>query len=65
MEGLRKLVSALVVLAAGVIWASHAHSAAPTGDTGRICATPLHGDLVRASPDPLARADRRDAPPRH
>jgi glyoxylase-like metal-dependent hydrolase (beta-lactamase superfamily II) len=29
MDGIRKLLSALVVLAAGIFWATHAHAAAP------------------------------------
>jgi hypothetical protein len=45
MEGLRKLVSALVVLAAGVIWATHAHSAATIVGNGQMMAMigdPMH-----------------------
>jgi len=35
MDGIRKLLSALVVLAAGIFWATHAHAAAPIVGKGQ------------------------------
>jgi glyoxylase-like metal-dependent hydrolase (beta-lactamase superfamily II) len=35
MDGMRKLVSALVVLAAGIVWATHGHAAAPIVGKGQ------------------------------
>ena len=32
MDGIKKLLSALVVLAAGIFWATHGHAAAPIHD---------------------------------
>ncbi len=35
MDGMKKLLGALIVLAAGVVWTTHAHAAAPIADEGQ------------------------------
>ncbi len=49
MDGMKKLLGALVVLAAAVIWTTHAHAAAPIAGEGQAFArTPVPAAAVAA-----------------
>lgn len=56
MDGIRKLLSALVVLAAGIFWATHAHAAAPIAEVAEYGAGPVPARAVTMAFDTDAKA---------